>query len=188
MSELLDNWTIEDAHPVWKFEVEISRDDHSGRPEKHGDVYDAELIADAIMKDPNGTEKEAKEAARWARMAVAMWEADHWTFANVDVKAVHRDSGRIFGKASTGGCDYGKLPGGEGDTGPTHTDNRDYVRSAWVDDLISEAVDVADAALKEAEVARAQEIESNAALIAEHTGADMANARAAALALKGRTA
>lgn len=180
MSEMLDDWIIEDAHPVWKFEVEITRDETAGRPEKHGDMYDAELIADAIMKDPNGTEKEAKEASRWARTAVAMWEAGRWTFANIDVKAVHRDSGRIFGEASVGGCDYGTLPGREGDTGPTHTGKRDYVRSAWVDDLIAEAVGVADVTLKE--------IESNAALIAEHTGADMANARAAALTLKGRTA
>lgn len=132
---MLDKWTVTDADETWDFRVEITADDDEARPEQFADMYDADLM----LKECG------EEAAQWARDAVKTWEEGSWQFATVQVTPVMRASGFVFESAtqSVSRCDYGFLPGGQSGEG-TWTDGRDYVRTAWANDLISEAKGAAD--------------------------------------------
>jgi hypothetical protein len=127
---MLDSWTITDADKVWGFRVDVERDNNGGRPEKHADVYDAELM----LKECG------EESAQWARDAVQAWSDDLWQFAVITVTPVHKVTGAAFdGSACVlGRIDYGWLPGGADGKG-TWTDDRAYVRVTWVNEMIETA-------------------------------------------------
>lgn len=144
----LDTWTITDADDRWDFRVEVTQDEDGTRPEKDSDVYDADAMLKMGNDDPNTTTAEAESMAQWAREAVKAWENDLWTFATVEVTPVLKSSGVEFvnSRFSVGHCDYGWLPGSEGGEG-VWTDGREYVRTAWANDLIEEAREDADKTL-----------------------------------------
>lgn len=185
MSDALDEWTITDASQEWDFRIVINKDDWAGRPEKHGDIYSVAAMNDAHDKDPESTEEDRKAAVLWARQAVRAWERDLWTFAAITVHPVHKKYGDIVpvASASMGACDYGLLPNGDGTN--VDTSARDYVMSAWGDDLVAEATGLANEALTELRERHAARVEEAAQKIVDHTGGQMANARAAALAIVG---
>jgi hypothetical protein len=127
---MLDSWTITDADTVWDFRVDIEHDTDIARPQDTGDVYDAEKMLTEC----------GEEAAQWARDAVKAWRDDLWEFVVILVTPVHKESGAVFqGSAvALSGCDYGWLPGGADGKG-TWTNDREYVRTAWVDQMIESA-------------------------------------------------
>lgn len=132
---MLDSWEITDADPVWDFRVDVFEDLHAGRPEGHGDVYDAAEMKRAGNADPRMSDAETAESVQWAHEAVKAWEENLWQFAMIDVTPILKGKEVIFLRARTSlhGCDYGWLPGPDGGT---RTDGREYVRNAWVNDMI----------------------------------------------------
>lgn len=134
-----NNWVITDADEKWDFRVEVQPDDDGRRPEDDSDVYDA-----AKMEKECGP-----EAAQWARDAVKAWEDDDWHLAVIVVTPVLKGSEVTFDGARQvlGGCDWGWLPGGEDGEG-VWTNNRDYARQAWINDMIIEAKGAANELLE----------------------------------------
>ena len=181
---MLDNWTITDASDRWDFRVTVESDTDV-RPESEADVYSADTMAALYKSDKNVTREESEQMADWARRAVRAWELDLWRYAMVTVIPVLRGHGVEFteARASLGRCDYGWLPGTTDDDKGTWTNERDYVRTAWVNDLIGEAMARAEEELNKIKEGREQKIADMAATIAEHTAASPASARAAALAI-----
>ena len=185
MNNAMDQWVITDASPEWDFRIEIDKDENSGRPEAHGDVYNADAMNDAYNKDANATDEEREAAVLWARQAVRAWELREWTFVVVSVTPVHKKHGDIFQGASVsvGGCDYGRLPKGDGTIVDTST--REYVMSAWGDDLVSEATGQGYEALAKMRDNHKAKIDRTAQKIVDHVGGTLENARAAAVDIFG---
>lgn len=145
----LDEWTITDADDVWDFRVTVMRDDGGKRPEEHADVYSPKALRAASKADRSITAADLEASVEWARRAVAAWENEDWQFAYVFVTPVHKATGTVFTDQSEGlsGIDYGWLPGPTADDKGTWTDDRAYVRTAWVDDIIDRVRGAATEAL-----------------------------------------
>lgn len=170
---MLDSWTITDAHEELDFRVEITRDEFGGRPQDHADIYNAEEM-----------EKQGdRDGAEWARRAVSAWQRDEWQFATVEVTPVSGDE--EFTSVSVGMCGYGTFPPGGGAPAVVTT-GRDYVREAWANDLITEAISVFEATMRKRKEVEQERVDKLAEIIAHHTGVSPATSVAAAMEIAAK--